>query len=70
MEQCGADETPSGAETLEHETGVKPPKWNSRRATAAAADEIRGRVAETTAAARQETGRRPREFLTRTKSSG
>jgi hypothetical protein len=42
----------SGAETLEHEKRVKPPKWNSTRA--AAAGEDWGRVAEAAAAARQE----------------
>ena len=38
MEQLRGRSALSGAETLEHETGVKPPKWNSSRAETAIAD--------------------------------
>jgi len=43
MEQLMPGTDPSGAETLECETGIKQPKWNSRRAATAAAGETRGR---------------------------
>ena len=64
MEQLRGRSALSGAETLEHEIGVEQPKWNSRRAAAAAAGENRGRVDQATAARGRNAERRPREFLT------
>ena len=61
---CGRRSALSGAETLEHENGVKQPKWNSPRAAAAAAGEGRGRVNERPPPRGRNAERRPREFLT------